>query len=541
MLKKIIKSVVGKIVIGYVMIIAVALISTLVSLYIINKNNKSDKYTTETLFPSVIKLKVADKLCSDSYMLITRWVNQPDDADKKNLENLMDVEFAKFKKDYLSKVAEFENDSSVQLSNDMIKSFESLIESNKKVLQILNSQEVFAEDSIVDLGLQVYDGEVKPKTLLLQKQIAQLTAFQNQHIEDARSEKVGDSNLMINIYIVSIVLFLAIGLIAIRFSRKTVITPIVQLSDLVSNVSKGHLVDMKIDKNDDEIGGMVGHIEEMIHGMKEKAIFAEKIGQGKYDSAFELLSEEDSMGISLVKMRDNLKKSAEDDSKRSWAAEGIAKFSGILRNNNNDSQALFDETISNLVRYVGANQGGLFIVNEENADDVHLELIAFYAYERKKYTERRIEVGEGLIGQCYLEGEYIYMTDVPQNYVHITSGLGEATPTSVLIAPLKVNDQIYGIVEFASFKPFEDYQIDFVIKLGENIASTISSSKINQKTQKLLENSKIQTEELRAQEEEMRQNMEELQATQEEMERKERDYKNRISALEEEVESLRKA
>ena len=228
-----------------------------------------------------------------------------------------------------------------------------------------------------------------------------------------------------------------------------------------------------------------------------------------------------------------------EDKKREWANNGLAKFADILRTQQDDIQKSYDTIISFLVKYLEANQAGLFIVEEKNDTTKHIQLKSCYAYERKKYLAREIEIGEGLIGQCYLEKDIIYLTDVPQNYVTITSGIGASTPRAVLIVPLILNDEVFGIIELASFKPFEKYQIDFLIKAGENTAATISNLKTNERTKLLLEESQQQSEEMRAQEEEMRQNMEEMQATQEELSRKSEEIQNFLDASKAQEDKIR--
>ena len=116
--------------------------------------------------------------------------------------------------------------------------------------------------------------------------------------------------------------------------------------------------------------------------------------------------------------------------------------------------------------------------------------------------------------------------------------MGKATPTSLLIVPLKVNETVEGVLELAGFAEFEEYKITFLVKLGEVVASFIQNERVMQQTKYLLDQAQEQSEEMRAQEEEMRQNMEELQATQEEMHRKEKEYQSRIYEPEHKLESL---
>lgn len=240
------------------------------------------------------------------------------------------------------------------------------------------------------------------------------------------------------------------------------------------------------------------------------------------DTSYELLDENDKLGKSLINLRDNLKnnksieiKRRKEDDQRNWVAEGLAKFSEILRQNNDNINDLSYSIINNLVKYLQANQGGFFILHEENGTR-YLQMTACYAYDRKKFADKRIEWGDGLIGTCAIEKKTIYMIDIPDDYVIITSGLGKATPRSLIIVPLIINDEIHGVIEIASFKEFEKHEIEFVEKVAESIASTISTVKINLRTAQLLRESQEQAEILAAQEEQMRQNMEELQATQEE-------------------------
>jgi PAS domain S-box-containing protein len=249
--------------------------------------------------------------------------------------------------------------------------------------------------------------------------------------------------------------------------------------------------------------------------------FMEAISAGNYSAELDDEVNRGTMGNTLITMRDKLKANADEDRRRNWSTSGLAQIGELLRTSFGSTQELFDGIIKFVVKYTKSSQGGLFLLNE-NETKKHLELVACYAYERKKYLNKTIEIGEGLVGQSFLEAESIYLVEVPEDYITITSSLGGARPNALLLMPLKVNDKVFGILEMATFGKYEPHEIELVQKLAESIASTISTVRINESTRILLEKTQQQTEEMRAQEEEMRQNMEELEATQEEMRRKEK-------------------
>ncbi len=314
--------------------------------------------------------------------------------------------------------------------------------------------------------------------------------------------------------------------IIIYFIGRFIAKPIVKITGLLKQLSVGNVdKSLKIDMNSgDELEEMTESANLLIDGLSKTAEFAKTIGQGNLLAEYEKTGDNDILGEALLEMRQSLVNAEEDeknrkveDEKINWATQGQAKFGEILRMHDQNIHELTFNFMSNLVDYVDAIQGALFIKNDDSEDDEFFELVGAIAYDRKKTLDSKFKLGEGLIGRCAYERLTIYMEEVPDNYVHVTSGLGESNPRSILLVPAILNEKVYGIIELISFNKIDKYKIDFVERIGESIASTISTVKINDRTQILLQQSKQQSEELAAQEEEMRQNLEELQATQEEV------------------------
>lgn len=315
------------------------------------------------------------------------------------------------------------------------------------------------------------------------------------------------------------------------FIKKFIQKPLKDLRTALEEASTGNLsfeIDAKTLKPAHEIGAIARSFVKLKGSLQIITHFADDVARSKFDNPFTPLSDKDQLGISLLNMKNSLIKAQEDERIRkikedqeNWINQGIAKFSDILRSNSDNIDKLSVHYIREMVDYLNIVQGAIFIVNDDNPNDITYNLQAAVAYNRQKLLNKQFRIGESLVGRCAYEKLPIYITEVPNEYIQITTGLGEANPRSISLIPAVMEDKVYAVIELVSFRTFEPHQLEFISKMGNNLASTISMVKIHEQTSKLLAESKLQQDELAAQEEELRQNMEELVATQEEMKRKE--------------------
>ncbi|MCK5066069.1 MAG: PAS domain-containing protein [Bacteroidales bacterium] len=250
--------------------------------------------------------------------------------------------------------------------------------------------------------------------------------------------------------------------------------------------------------------------------------FTHALIAGDLNTDVSLKRTEQSLSDKLHELKDTLSRNREmerqrrlDERQRNWISEGLAEFGDLLRKNSMEIETMTYSVISGLVRYLDANQGAIFLTVEQEGDP-YLEMVSCYAYNRKKFPDRRIAWGDGLIGAAAMEKKGYYTDKIEDGYLTITSGLGKANPGYLLIEPLVWNDEVFGIVEIASFNQIEEHKIQFVSRVAENIATTINNLESNLRTEQLLKETRAQADQLLVQEEQVRQNMDALKLVQEE-------------------------
>jgi PAS domain S-box-containing protein len=310
-----------------------------------------------------------------------------------------------------------------------------------------------------------------------------------------------------------------------------------EIEGSTAKLSSGEIPEKINIVRNDEIGRIKANLNKLIHSLREKATFADSLAEGNFNNNLSADGQNDILANSLIKLSEKLSVAEkeefhrkEEDKRRAWANEGIAMFGDIFRSEREDVKELSFKVVFNLVKYLNATAGAIYLV-DQGSGKLEYELTSAFAWDRRKYLQKRILPGEGLVGVCALEKETMYISEVPDNYFEIYSGLIEMKPRCLLLVPLKLENEIPGVIEIASIKPFLDYEIKFVEQLGEITATTLAAVRVNERTSMLLEQSRKQTDEMVQKEESMRRNMEELKRSQEESQKKEVEISSILSAV----------
>jgi HAMP domain-containing protein/CheY-like chemotaxis protein/signal transduction histidine kinase len=246
----------------------------------------------------------------------------------------------------------------------------------------------------------------------------------------------------------------------------------------------------------------------------------------------ELLALKDNVNQMITNLRETTQKNQEQD----WLKTNLAKFSGMMQGQKN-LEAVSRLIMSELTPLVGANHGAFFM-SSGDGDSSSLRLLASYAYRERKHVANRFRLGEGLVGQSALEKKAILLTNVPDDYIQINSGLGEGTPLNILVFPVLFEDEVRAVVELASFQPFSQIHRIFLDQLSESIGVVLNMIGANMRTEELLNQSQSLAQELQTQSKELQQQQAELKKSNAELEAQAKSLKTSEELLKDQQEEL---
>ena len=278
-----------------------------------------------------------------------------------------------------------------------------------------------------------------------------------------------------------------------------------------------------------EVQELKNNINAMVDSFTTIVKAANTIAEGNFAIEMPLRSEADQLGIALNSMTENLKRISEENENEAWIKTGQAGLNDRMRGEQ-DLLTLSKNIISYLTKYLNAQIGVIYLTEKTNEKKL-LRMTGSYAFTQRKSLKTTFEFGESLVGQAALEKEAIILSNIPKEYITISSGLGEKRPSSILVQPFIIDEEVKGVVEIGSFGSFNDNQLELVRLVAENIAIATSSSLDREKMKDLLEESQRKSEELLKQQEKLKFQSEELQMANEDLESKTKDLQRQKEDL----------
>ncbi|GAQ00140.1 HAMP domain-containing protein [Leptolyngbya sp. NIES-2104] len=251
----------------------------------------------------------------------------------------------------------------------------------------------------------------------------------------------------------------------------------------------------------DNVNELAANLTTQVRAIAEVATAVTK-GDLTRSVAVEAQGEVAALKDNINQMIANLRETTQKNTEQDWLKTNLAKFTRMLQGQR-DLEAVSKLILSELAPLVSAQHGVFYLMESSDHHSGFLKLLSTYAYRERKHLGNRFQLGEGLIGQCALEKERILLTEVPADYIKISSGLGEASPLNAVALPVLFEGQVTAVIELASFSRFSDIHLTFFDQLTESIAIVLNTIAASMRTEELLKQSQSLAEELQSQQKEL--------------------------------------
>ncbi|MFH2074268.1 MAG: response regulator [Pseudomonadota bacterium] len=309
---------------------------------------------------------------------------------------------------------------------------------------------------------------------------------------------------------------------------------IIQASD---RIASGDLdIDIaSTEKRGDELGLLARSCGKMVATLRDVAGQADLISKGDYTASITPRSDQDILGIAIKNMTAALKDNRDNMQRQDWLKTGIARLNEVM-SGNPDLTTLASSVISEISSYLDAQVGAIYVVQDEIGA---LSLMGSYAYTKRKNLSNVFKPGEGLVGQAALEKKQLLIRNVPEDYIRVTSGLGESIPRFICVSPFIHEDRVKGVIEVGTLSEMTDQRMEYLDRAMPVLALAVESAESRTKLVRSLEESRTLTEELQVQQEELRianEELEEQGRTLEESEEKLKVQQEELQVTNEELE-----
>ncbi len=490
----------------FAVVVCIAVANALLSTSKIRNNKNTIFEITTFTNPTLESLEEFNMLVTRSRMFITNWVYLPNnETDKEQLVQFNKVNYPKLKSRLTGLSSGWRSSENVDHMNKLFKDYEEVIREQEKIMKSLVEFDDYQDPMKKYLAEEQLESEIIPRTNKILGNLRTIIKLKKDEAKIMQDHMVQDNDhLLVIVFSLAVLIVLSVMAAGIYMMKKIII-PLVSVKEIMLRMSKGELPDVNLNYDNNALAEMTNALAQLRDGLQRTSTFAGEIGKSNFNASFAPLSEKDVLGSALLEMRNKLKNAAESDAVRNWISEGFAKISNILHRNTDDIRSVSNELISDLVMYVEAQQGVVYLVNDENEKDVFIEPVSFFAPGRTELNLKRIDFKEGVVGQVIFTNRRIHLQNVKETIPPIETGVAKIAVCDLFVMPLFAAGRVVGAVEIKSAQPLTVKMREFIERVAEPIASNILNLKANLLTRKLLEESQLKTRELAQQDDELRQ------------------------------------
>ena len=398
---------------------------------------------------------------------------------------------------------------------------------NQILLLTMKNQDEEAFKISIDRGLKVRDAAITQLERLIDKN--------EKSMENDKIENNANYNAALNLIIALIIASIILAIIIFYWIIQSITKRISVIAKEAEKIASREFTNDKLEDNtNDELKPIFNSLISVNESFREVTESANNVASGDYEIDIIPRSDKDTLGNALKKMTRSLRETTAANKKHNWFSVGQNQLNEKLVGDQSIEE-LASHTISFLCTYLKANIGAVYLFNDK---DDSLVLNGQYAFTSPKDIKEKFTLNEGLIGQAALEQKQISLNDITDEQIHITSSVLNTKPKQLLITPFLFEGKTLGVIEMGRLTDFSETEKEFINASMESIAISVNSAIARKQIQELLEETKVQSEELEMQQEELKQTNAELEEQTQNLKQQQEELQMTNEELEEQTQSL---
>jgi signal transduction histidine kinase/CheY-like chemotaxis protein len=530
---------------SFFIVLAVAVVSVFISYFVIKTNQDKTADLINKTNPTLLQINKLQLLVHNSAFYTTNAVyNYEQRFYLDSLQQLKNNDYTKIKSKILA-LNKVDNPDYIALNNCIVQ-YERVLKAENNLLYSLYAAIDNGDSSYFTYSKLELQQNILPLSNQISYQLKKISNRQASLLISIQDEMLYSYNWILIVVVGLSIMLLILMLNAAFIIKKQIVRPVLKVQNSLIQLGRGELPEINIETPDNAIGVMIKELKKSIGSLRKKAAFVEEVGKGNFYQEFEPLSDKDVQGKALIEMRNRLALSYESEKLRRWQHDGLVQLNEIMRTSNKDFTDLLEKIIETIVNHIKVDQAAIFLLHNEDMNDLHIQLGAYYNLNTKILNSKRYELKSSLIGRVLETKTTIVTNNTFDPYFTIEYPDGtESTNCNIVVIPLITSGTVVGAIQVAKLESFINEEIELLEKMAEPIAASLYNVRANLKTNQLLIESRKQAEELAYQEQELKkinneliQKSELLEASEEELKYQQEELKKVNLILEEKAKLL---